>query len=229
MEMTPIQPKRAVAPLGRAGRLVLAATVGRDTLDARLAALAPLRTLGLGSVALFDDGTLTGADRVRLARQCSDPLILPVKDRVGTFPAGPEWALLLAALDQRRNAYWVTIGGTTPEGTVPDLARAVASNRSFAIVDDDPAPDAIKPHLDGLARDGFPYICTSPRLLGFAACADGLALATAVLARLQALLGDRARQPEMAHIVAGFILAREREPVLMRDTPKRFIHRAGFE
>lgn len=227
MEMRPIQTRRAAVQLGRAGRLVFAATIGRETLDARLAALAPLSLMpGPSSVALFDDGTLAGTDRVRLARECGDPLILAAKDRVGTFPAGPEWALLLAALDQRRNAYWVTIGGTTSEDAVPDLARAIASNRSFAITDDDKAPDAIQPHLDALARDGFPYICASPRLLGFAACGDGLALAAAVLARLDAVLGERARQPDMARILAGFVLAREREPVLIRDRPDA-VHSPG--
>jgi hypothetical protein len=174
---------------------------------------------GPSLVALFDDGTLTGADRVRLARQCGDPLILPIKDRVDAFPTGPDWALLLAALDQRRNAYWVTVGGAASDNAVPDLARAIGSNRSFAIIDDGKAPAALRPHLKALARDGFPYIGASPCLLGFAACSDGLAVATAVLARLEAVLGERARRPDMACILAGFVLAQEREPVLIRDNP----------
>lgn len=213
----PIQARRTAVPFGRADRLVLAAAIGRDSLDARLVALATLRhALGPGSIALFDDGTLTGADRVRLARECGDPLILPAKDRVGTFPAGPDWALLLAALDQRRNAYWVTIGGPTPHEAIPGLARAIASNRSFAITDRT-VPTAVARHLDAFVREGFPYIATSPCLMGFAASGDGLALAAAVLTRLDAMVGDRARQPEMARVIAGFVLAREREPVLLRD------------
>jgi hypothetical protein len=195
MEMTPVQPRRPAVPFGRASRLVLAATVGRDTLDMRINALMPLiLMLGQGSVALFDDGTLAGADRVRLARRCGDPLILSANGQVGSFPDGPDWALLLAALDQRRNAYWVTVGGSTPEELLPDLARAIASNRSFMMVEEGKAAGPIAPHLDRLARDGFPYIDVSPRLLGFAASGDGLALAASVLAR-------------------------EREPVLIRDKP----------
>jgi hypothetical protein len=220
MEMRPIHTRRDAVQLGRASRLVLAATVGRATLDARLAALAPLRqALGPASVALFDDGTLAGADRVRIARACGDPLILAANGRVGDFPPGPDWALLLAALEQRRNAYWVTIGDAPPEHAIPDLAQAIASNRCFGIVDDGTVPEALTAHLEAMAGDGFPHIHVSAGLLGFAACGDGLAFAAAVFARLEAVLGKPVRPPEMARAVAGFVLAREREPVLVRDKP----------
>jgi hypothetical protein len=86
-------------------------------------------------------------------------------------------------------------------------------------VDQGKVPEALAPHLDPLAREGFPYLNVSSGLLGFAACSDGLVLAGAVFARLEAALGERARWPDMAGIVAGFTLAREREPVLMRDNP----------
>lgn len=221
MEMRAIQSRRTALPLGRASRLVFAATVGRETLEARPAGLALLRmALGAGSIALFDDGTLTGRDRVRLARECGDPLILPAAaSGPAGFPAGPDWALLLAALEQRRNAYWVAIGDTSPEHAIPELARAIASNRSFATVGDGTVPEALAPHLEPLAREAFSYLGVSGGLLGFAACGDGLALTSAILTRLEAALGERARQPDMARIVAGFVFAREREPVLMRDKP----------
>jgi len=221
MEMRAIQSRRTAIPLGRAGRLVFAATVGRETLEARLAGLAPLRTaLGAGSIALFDDGTLAGRDRVRLARECGDPLILPAATSgPAGFPIGPDWALLLAALEQRRNAYWVAIGDTSPEHAIPELARAIASNRSFATVGDGTVPEALAHHLDPLAREGFAYLGVSGGLLGFAACGDGLSLASAIFARLEGALGERARLPDMACIIAGFVFAQEREPVLMRDRP----------
>lgn len=206
-------------PPGRAGRLVLATTVGHDSVDSRLAALTPLRhTLGLCAIALFDDGTLEGADRVRLARACSDPLILaPTARRAPGFPTDAEWVLLLSALEQRRNAYWVTVRGAVPDEAATALSQAIASNRSFAILGKQDMPGAVEAHLEALAESGFPYIGTSPRLVGFAACGDGLALASTVLARLETALGERAREPDMAHVVAGFVLAREREPVLIRD------------
>ena len=59
-----------------------------------------------------------------------------------------------------------------------------------------------------------------PDIIGFAAGGDGRTSAVAILARLEMALGtERARRPEMARIVANFVLAREREPVLMRDKP----------
>lgn len=225
--MKPIHSRRAVLPFGRASRLVLAATVGHATLDARLGALAPLRqALTQGSLALFDDGTLNGADRVRIARECSDPLILAGRARGGGFPTTPQWTLLLTALEQRRNAYWVMIGGALPERVIPDLARAIASNRCFAIADEKREPAALQPHLDVLARDGFPHIGVSARLLGFAASSDGQALATAVFARLERVLGERARRPGMARVLAGFILARERQAVLLPEKPAA-VHSPG--
>lgn len=220
MEMKPIQSRRVAVPLGRASRLVLASTVGHDNLDARLSALAPLRhAMVQASVALFDDGTLSGADRVRLARACADPLIMTARKRDDGFPDAPDWAILLTALEQRRNAYWVLLGGTVAEEAVPDLARAIASNRCFAIVGDEKGRAELVPHFDALASDGFPHLNPAASLLGFAACGDGLALANAVLTRLETLLRERARRPDMARIVAGFILARERDAVLLRNNP----------
>lgn len=217
MEITPIQPRTAARSTG----LVLAAEVSGAKLDERLTALAPLhRALG-GAVMLLDDGSLTGADRVRAARACGDPAFLaPGSIALSGFPASPEWALLLAALEGRRNGYWIVSAGSRPlEPLLPALARAIASNRSFALLDD-AVPKGFEPYLETLAKEGWRYLRAAPDLIGFAAGGDGALLAAAILARLEAMLGtERARCPDMAGIAANFVLARERDPVLMRDKP----------
>jgi hypothetical protein len=218
MEMIPtLRPAMA-----RAGSLILATAVGNTTIEQHLAALAPLhRRLGRAEVMLVDDGTLTGADRVRAARACGDPQFI-ITGTAGSeaFPSGPEWTLLLSALDGRRNGYWVVFGTAQPIGAaLPGIGHAIASNRSFALLEGALSED-LEPHLDMLAKEGWPYLPASPAVFGLAAGGDGPALAAAILARLEMALGtERARQPYMAGIVANFVLARERDPVLMRDKP----------
>jgi hypothetical protein len=206
----------------RTGSLILAAAVGSATIEPHLAMLAPLhRRLGRGEVVLVDDGTLTGADRVRAARACADPRFVPTRAAgADRFPDGPEWTLLLSALDGRRNGYWVVFGEAQPiDAALPGIGHAIASNRSFALLGD-AAPEDLEPHLGMLAKEGWPYLLATRNVVGFAAGGDGPTLAAAVLARLEMALGtESARRPEMAGIVANFVLAREREPVLMRDKP----------
>jgi hypothetical protein len=213
MEMRPILPPGSASTL-RPGTLAIAAVVGHDTLDRQVALLRPLRAALGGAIVLVDDGSLGGADRVRLARACGDPAFAPA--RPGAFPDGPEWTLLRAALEGRRNAYWLMLDeGDALDAAVPELARAIAANRSFAVLGEVPAD--LAPHLADLAREGWPYLPASSVALGLAAGGDGIALATAILNRLQDRLGaERARAPDMARVLAGFFLARERDPVLLR-------------
>jgi hypothetical protein len=219
MEMLPIVPPATA----RAGSLILAAAVGSATIEPHLAMLAPLhRRLGRGKVVLVDDGTLTGADRVRAARACDDPHFVTARPAGSDgFPPGPEWSLLLSALDGSRNGYWVVFGAAQPiEPALQGIGHAIASNRSFAMVGH-ALPEALEPHLAGLAREGWPYLSAEPAVFGLAAGGNGPALAAAILSRLEIALGpEHARRPEMAHVVANFILARERDPVLMRDKPR---------
>jgi hypothetical protein len=203
MEMRPILPRGSANTLRRAGTLTIAAVVGHDTLDARVALLRPLRAALGGEIVMVDDGTLRGADRVRLARAFGDPELI----RAHSGDAGD--ALLRAALDGRRHAYWLLLDGIAPLDTaVPEIARAIAANRSFAILGAIPAD--LEPHLAKLAKGGWDYLPVSPAAVGLAAGGEGLALADAIRSRL-----GNAGIPH-ANIV-GFLLARERDPVLLRD------------
>lgn len=201
--MRPILPRGGANTLRRAGTLAIAAVVGHDTLDRRVALLRPVRAALGGEIVLVDDGTLGGADRVRLARAFGDPELIPAR------PGDADWTLLRAALDGRRNAYWLLLDGSAPlDIAVPEIARAIAANRSFAILGDVPAD--LAPHLARLAEDGWDYLPALPAAVGLPAGGEGLALADAIRSRL----GDAG----IPHTnLFGFLLARERNPVLLRD------------
>lgn len=203
MEIRPILPRFRARD---AGGVVICTALGRATLEGRLATLLPLwRALGRGRVVLIDDGTLTGFDRTRLARRCGDPEIrLPAAD---AFPAAPEWGCLLAALDGRRNAYWIVFNDFAgPPTERARIEQAIAANRSFALLGE----RALAP------PESAPCLPAAPRLFGLAAGGDGRPLLAAVLARLEAAFGrERAREPEMAATAAGMVLAREIEPIVV--------------
>lgn len=205
MEMRPILPRGSANTLRRAGTLAIAAVVGRESLDRRIAQLRPLRAALGGEIVLIDDGTLAGADRVRLARAFSDPELLqaPAGNATGT--------VLRAALDGRRNAYWLMVGGTGPlDALLPYLTRAIAANRSLARLGETPAE--LAPHLAALADDGWPYLPVAPDVIGLAAGGDGVPLATALRARLEAAA---MHEPAITSAIPGFVLARERDAVLL--------------
>lgn len=205
MEMRPILPRDSAHTPRRAGSLTIAGVVGHATLDRTVALLRPLREALGGEIMLVDDGTLGGADRVKLARACDDPALLAAR------AGDAAWTLLRAALEGRRNAYWLALGDPPAlDLVVPDLARAIAANRSFALLDD-AAPTGLEPHLETLAREGWPYLPASPDLIGYAAGGDGMPLVAAIGTRLEATGADIARA------LPGFLLARERDPVLLRD------------
>jgi hypothetical protein len=192
----------------RAGSLTIAGIVGHDTLEQSIALLRPLREALGGEIVLIDDGTLGGADRVKLARACGDPAL------IGDRESDPAWALLRAALEGRRNAYWLVLGGTRALGGIlPDLTRAVAGNRSFAVLDD-AAPAGLQPHLEALAKQGWPYLPASPDIVGYAAGGDGVPFVAAIRTRLEAA---DIPAPDITRALPGFLLARERNPVLLRD------------
>ncbi|MXO60025.1 hypothetical protein GRI89_10790 [Altererythrobacter salegens] len=123
------------APLVPSGRgLVLCTRIGTQQLLPALVALKSLqRQLGRGRCVVLDDGTLTGADRTTLAHHLGDPPITPRGSmRLGGFPPGCQWEPLIAALDGRGGEYWLLIDPhAVALGEVPEIARAIAANRSL--------------------------------------------------------------------------------------------------
>jgi hypothetical protein len=94
--------------------------------------------LGIGRVAILDDGTLTASDRAVLAHHLANPLILPIdKVETGTFPRGGCWERLLTLLDLTADDYVVQLDSDTVTiGDVPEVVEAIAANRTFTLLGD---------------------------------------------------------------------------------------------
>src|SRR5262249_580902 len=94
--------------------------------------------LGVGRVAILDAGTLTAADRAVLAHHLADPTILSIDAvKTGSCPVGGCWERLLALLDMTSDNYIVQLDSDTVTiGDVPEVAEAIATNRSFTLLGD---------------------------------------------------------------------------------------------
>lgn len=123
---------RPVVPAGSG--LVLCAGIGSHSLLPFLVAAKSLHgALGRGRFTIVDDGTLTGSDRTTIAHHLGDP---PIATRGGIalhgLPAGQSFEPLLAALDGRTGEYWLVADPhCVTLGPVPEIARAIAANRSL--------------------------------------------------------------------------------------------------
>ncbi|USI74145.1 hypothetical protein [Sphingomonas morindae] len=94
--------------------------------------------LGRGRVVLLDDGSLTAADRALLDRQCGGAEIVPIAAVArGACPQGGCWERLLALLGRTGDHYVVQLDSDTVTlGPVPEVAAAIAANRSFTLLGD---------------------------------------------------------------------------------------------
>ncbi|MXO73375.1 hypothetical protein [Alteraurantiacibacter buctensis] len=198
--------------------LVLFSMIGTAVVLPYLVAVKSLwQHLGRGRVAILDDGTLTAQDRAILAAHLGDPQILRI-DEVpqGPFPKGGCWERLLTILDHRAGEYWLQLDSDTVTlGPVPELERAVASNRSFTMLGGDDVPtealdlsefvrryypdgpmdghvqSRVESRLATLAPDaGWKYIRGCAGFAGFAAGNAGRDLAAAFLRRMATAIGN---------------------------------------
>lgn len=241
--LLPILETPAIRP-ARDG-VVLFATVGTASLLSALVALKSFwRQVRRGRIAVLDDGSLTPSDKALLARHCGDPEILDsTMVPQGGFPESIGWRGLLALLDRRQGEYWVRLGRRTVTlGPVPEVAQAIAMNRSFAMPGGRDAPaQGILPltdfarqaraegrehsspqrHLETLLgrmrQDmGWRYLRGSPGVAGFAAGGPGRPLAAAFFAEAIRVAGPaEAMAPGSEQVAAGFLLANEISPVLL--------------
>lgn len=94
--------------------------------------------LGIGRVAILDDGSLTAADRAVLAHHLANPPILPIDAvKTGACPTGGTWERLLTLLDMTADNYVVQLDSDTVTiGDVPEVNGAIAANRSFTLLGD---------------------------------------------------------------------------------------------
>jgi hypothetical protein len=208
LETAPIVP--------RTDGVVLFSMIGTAVLLPYLVAVKSLwHQLGRGRIAILDDGTLTGADKALLAHHCGDPEILSIA-RVDTsgFPKGGCWERFLSILDRRSSEYWIQLDSDTVTlGPVPELADALALNRSFTLLGgpdagevmlempdfarafypDGPAEGHIQSRIESrmgtIAKPGWRYIRGCAGFAGFAAGGPGRPLAAAFLAQMEKLVG----------------------------------------
>jgi hypothetical protein len=117
-------------------RVVILSMIGRAVLLPYLVAVKSLHArLGVGRIAILDDGTLRAEDRAVLARHLGDPVIRPIAEiGHGACPKGGCWERLLGLLDLTADDYVIQLDSDTVTlGDVPEVAAAVAANRSFTL------------------------------------------------------------------------------------------------
>ena len=228
----------------QADGLVLFSMIGTAVLRPYLVAVKSLWSqLRRGRVVILDDGTLTGRDRAVLALHCGDPEILDIAavDTTG-FPQGGTWERLLTILDRRQGEYWIQLDSDTVTiGPVPEVADALAANRSFALPGGDHAHPGPLP-LAEVARTAYPegpqdghiqtriesrmgemradmgwrYIRGCSGFAGFAAGGMGRPLAGAFLAEMERLVGpDDITQWGTEQIASNFQIANDPAPVVL--------------
>ena len=224
--------------------LVLFSMIGTAVVLPYLVAVKSLwHHLRRGRVAILDDGTLTAQDRVVLAQHLGDPQILRLDDVPrGPFPRGGCWERLLTILDNRAGEYWLQLDSDTVTlGPVPELERAITSNRSFTLMGGADAPTVplllgqfaaqyypqgpadghiqtrIESRMGSIDPAGrWKYIRGCAGFAGFAAGNGGRDLAAAFLARMAQTIGaDDTAIWGTEQVASNFLIANEGAPVCL--------------
>lgn len=224
--------------------LVLFSMIGTTALLPYLVAVKSLwKQLGRGRVAILDDGTLTPQDMAILAHHCGDPEIIRIASvDTALFPKGGTWERLLTILDRRNSEYWIQLDSDTVTlGPVPEIAEAIARNRSFilpggadtgtqtmdlqefreALYPDGPSEGHVQLRIESRMDDlpagrGWYYVRGCSGFAGFAAAGPGRNLAAAFLAEMERIIG-----PEDCHmwgteqVASNFQLANDTGAVIL--------------
>ena len=126
-------------------RVVIFSMIGTRVLLPYLVAVKSLRArLGIGRIAILDDGSLTAADKAVLAHHLGDPEIRSIHDvAVGRCPHGGTWERLLTLLDLRADDYVIQLDSdTVTVSEVPEVLAAIRANHSFTLLGD-PESDGV--------------------------------------------------------------------------------------
>lgn len=227
----------------RADGVVLFSMIGTAVLLPYLVAVKSLwRQLERGRVALLDDGTLTAQDRALLAHHCGDPEIVHI-DTVqrGAFPEGGCWERLLTILDRRQSEYWIQLDSDTVTlGTVPEVAGAIARNRSFMLLggpesaagpeplgafarrlypggpEEGHVQTRIESRLDEVpGHSGWRYARGCAGFAGFAAQGAGRPLAEAFLGQMAKMIGSDTGVWGTEQVASNFQLANDPGVVIL--------------
>ena len=222
--------------------LVLFSMIGTRVLLPYLVAVKSLHErLGRGRVVLLDDGTLTREDKAELSHHCGDPQIISIASvDTGPCPTGGTWERLLTILDLRRDNYVIQLDSdTVTVGDIPEVAEAVAANRSFTIRGDEDAQilplaeiarrhrghptDHVQAALEGrMAELSVPgladplYVRGCSGFTGFARDPGGRDLAERFSQGAQALLGaDKWAEWGSEQVTSNFVTANAADPLLL--------------
>ena len=236
LDTAPIVPKQ--------DGVVLFSMIGTAVLLPYLVAVKSLwGELQRGRVAILDDGTLTAQDRAILAHHCGDPEIMRIADVVlGEFPKGGTWERLITILDRRSSEYWIQIDSDTVTlGPVPEVADAIARNRSFLFLGEIEAEDGPLPlaqfhkrfypegakdnHVQSRiesqfntidAKRDWKYVRGCSGFAGFAAMGAGRGLASAFLTEMKAMIGeDDVTIWGTEQVTSNFVIANETTPAVL--------------
>jgi hypothetical protein len=227
--------------------LILFSMIGTRVLLPYLVAVKSLHArLQRGRIVILDDGTLTSSDRDVLAAHLGNPRLLSISDvDTGPCPRGGTWERLLTILDLRAGDYVIQLDSDTVSlGDMPEIAEAIASNRSFTLRGD---PDSeylsfaetasrledqeylYNPsvHVQGAIECGLDRISlpmlSSPRYVrgcsgfaGFARSDGGRTLAEAFSVEATRLLGaERWAQWGTEQVTSNMVIANEPDPLLL--------------
>ena len=222
--------------------VILFSMIGTAVLLPYLVAVKSLHAqLQRGRVMLLDDGTLTDADKAVLAHHVGNPVILTFDDiDTAPCPKGNCWERLLAILDLRRENYVIQLDSDTVTlGPVPEVATAIAGNRSFTLgggVEDvehgfmtvpqmirDIYPDGpLYPHIQSVIEsalrdmpgaDGLKYIRGCAGFAGFSQSAGGRALAERFAVDAGRVVGPRFNEWGSEQAASNFVVANDPDPI----------------
>lgn len=227
--------------------LVLFSMIGTRVLLPYLVAVKSLHArLQRGRIVILDDGTLTDTDRTILAAQLGKPQIISIADvDTGPCPRGGTWERLLTILDMRAADYVIQLDSDTVTlNDVPEIAAAIAENRSFTLrgdrdsqllsfaemasrTEDDaflfnPAAHVQGAIECGLDRIALPmpenplYVRGCSGFAGFARGGDGRTLAEAFSREAERLLGaDRWARWGSEQVTSNMVVANEPDALLL--------------
>jgi hypothetical protein len=222
--------------------VILFSMIGTAVLLPYLVAVKSLHNhLRRGRVMLLNDGTLTAADRALLARHCDNPLILEKPD-IDTSPCPRDncWERLMAILDRRHDAYVIQLDSdTVTTGPVPEVAAAIAANRSFTLAGghdeakcgfrsakeiasifhaDGPTTDHVQSQAEAAMAtlpdsDKLRYIRGCAGFAGFAKNDSGRSLVSDFSTAVDERLGNIWRQWGSEQVASNFVIANDPDPV----------------
>lgn len=225
--------------------LVLFSMIGTRVVLPYLVAVKSLHAqLQRGRVVLLDDGSLTAADKALLAAQLGRPEIIPIASvATGPCPAGGTWERLLTILDRRADDYVIQLDSDTVTlGPVPEVAEAIAANRSFTLSGGEreaplgflPLPDFVatfwpegktSPHVQAAIETRLAqlpdagarrYARGCSGFAGFACGGPGRDAAERFSVEAQALVGGRWTEWGTEQVTSNYVIANEPGAALLR-------------